>query len=851
MNRKEVSYLVQELFQKELKDGKKRHIVFWYDEDGEFVDDIDELNLKDVRVWKLTPNNLFATKYEIEKRDTHSHFLVYSNMEKPSPREDWLLDIYQYSFEFATDKITIIMRDLNITNDSLRPLFKKYTKFFNNKERYNMFRSYPITEFTEEAVDISVLSVLCKSPVRSMEEVVKALFKELDQSNPKVWESIQKYGDEETFWTLMDKHYGYHLEGRSILDLFTFFTTTYLSATITAPIPQKWEKFISNRPSNSIVFMNQWMNNKDDRFTYNKLSTRVEELLQVKYVMKDWEIKDYMKADAFRLFDESVIRYISSQLMNDIHLYESYMAMISERRTLHWYSEFQYEYESLMQSILLFKKAYELEYFITQQSPYEMFQAYSAEYYNLDTAYRKFYVAYDKIVNKETLLPLKEKVENLYTNWYCDELSIKWSNAIENEQKDQWPITGVDQQIDFYKTSIQPYIKKGERIFVIISDALRFEAAKELSEMLNKERKGSTEITTLQGVAPSYTDLGMASLLPHKQISYQDGNVFVDGFRAKGSENRSVILQHHVPESIAIQYNHLMDMNRPRLREMISGKKLIYIYHNSIDARGDHAATEREVFEAVEDTFQDISILINHLVNSVSASNIIITADHGFLYQRDPLLANDKVVKKTNNTIIEKRRFILTESKLEMEGTMTFPMDYLTDNDSLYVTVPRGSNRFSVQGAGANFVHGGTILQEIMIPVIKFKNDRSKSVKNDTSRVNVKLTSISRRITNMITYLDFFQTERVEEKKQPWRLKVYFIDGEGKRISNENIIIADHTSSNPEERTFKEKFVFKNIEYDKGSKFYLVLIDEEDSGEMIYDKIPFSIDIAPTNGTGY
>lgn len=59
-----------------------------------------------------------------------------------------------------------------------------------------------------------------------------------------------------------------------------------------------------------------------------------------------------------------------------------------------------------------------------------------------------------------------------------------------------------------------------------------------------------------------------------------------------------------------------------------------------------------------------------------------------------------------------------------------------------------------------------------------------------TKKVNVGLTSLSKRLTNVITYLTFFQYEVVEEKVLPIKLKAYFIDNKGERISNENIIIS-------------------------------------------------------------
>lgn len=190
------------------------------------------------------------------------------------------------------------------------------------------------------------------------------------------------------------------------------------------------------------------------------------------------------------------------------------------------------------------------------------------------------------------------------------------------------------------------------------------------------------------------------------------------------------------------------------------------------------------------------------------------------------------------------RRFSITEHNEAVEGTWTFPMDYILDQpEARFAIIPKGVHRFAVQGAGANYVHGGAMLQEIVVPVITFKNDRSKSQRNMVKKVDVKLTTPMRKITNMIIYLEFFQIEKVEEKRLPRRLKLYFIDDQGNRVSNENIIIADKSSSQAVERTYKEKFVFKSVYYDKRKTYYLVLEDEEEKMGNVYEQYSFTIDI--------
>jgi len=127
--------------------------------------------------------------------------------------------------------------------------------------------------------------------------------------------------------------------------------------------------------------------------------------------------------------------------------------------------------------------------------------------------------------------------------------------------------------------------------------------------------------------------------------------------------------------------------------------------------------------------------------------------------------------------------------------------------------------------------------------VVCFKNERGKSAKK-VKKVMVTLTSITRKITNTITYLEFFQTEKVADKIVPCRLIVYLTDEEGNRISNENIIIADSRSDDPLERKFREKFVLKGMQYDKSKRYYLILEDEEETVTTINEGIPFTVDLA-------
>jgi len=852
MDLKQIKTLLEDTFNKELTEGKKRHIVFWYDDDGEFKEDIDALDLENAKILKLTKNNYFFVKYQLEKADNKSNYLIYAPFGKPNPRENYLLDILKYSMEFSTDKATFIMRDLNISDDSLKSTFRKYIKFFNNKDRYKIFKGYEIERYTEEIVDVAVLSALCRLPYPDFDEVLRVLLMEEDLENNKHLEAIEKFGRLDVLWKLADKYYGYSDKEPTLEKLAIFMLVTNVAYCFSGEMPETWRKYVSSRKADCVVFLSNFMNHSLYFAAYDRLANSVEGKLKVHEYINKWEIEDYINCDTFKAFDEAIIRKLKEQLLSDIGEFERYRDIIQARRTKHWYNFFKSEYECIYWAIELFDCWKDVSQNIRQYTPLEFAKRYAEQYYKLDTAYRKFYTSFDRLQNKELLMELRDKVENTYVNGYLNTLSIKWSDSLET-LNGNWTIPGMIMQKDFYNTYIKPFKNRRERVFVIISDALRYEVAREFCDMLNKERKGSTEIVYMQGCIPSSTRLGMSSLLPHKAITLdEDYKAYVDGISSEGTDNRNRILNNYSQESIAVQFMDVIDMKRDDMRKTFGGKELIYIYHNAIDARGDNSKTEREVFDAVEEAFKELILLINNLVNNVTATNIIITTDHGFIYKRGNLMESDKISKGSIEDAYENRRFVLSTKTLELDGTLTFDMEYLLGpGTSLKYISPRGVNRFKVQGTGANYVHGGTSLQEILIPVIKFKNDRSKDSKNEVTKVDVKLTSITRKITNTISYLEFFQTEKIEDKRVPLRLKVYFVDEDNNRISNENIIIADSKSETYEGRSFREKFVLKNRKYDKTKKYYLIMEDEEETVERIYDKIPFIIDIAISDDFGF
>ena len=137
--------IIQELNQRfaaPLSEFFKRRIVFWYDEDGEFQDRLDEITLNNAKLLVLTGTNNFSVKKLLTVDDTTNNYLVYRPFGYERLEDNWLLDIEMYSEEFRADLISIWMDELGLpSTHAIREHVKEYRKYLNgirlpNKVRY-------------------------------------------------------------------------------------------------------------------------------------------------------------------------------------------------------------------------------------------------------------------------------------------------------------------------------------------------------------------------------------------------------------------------------------------------------------------------------------------------------------------------------------------------------------------------------------------------------------------------------------------------------------------------------------------------------------------------------------------
>ena len=432
-------------------------------------------------------------------------------------------------------------------------------------------------------------------------------------------------------------------------------------------------------------------------------------------------------------------------------------------------------------------------------------------------------------------------MENIYTNEFLAKIMPKWNEGIQED--------GAFQEIPLQRNFYHRYVRSAkERTVVIISDAMRYEVGQELFKRMMDDPKCTAKLETQLSVLPSYTRLGMASLLPHRTLTMTDDfRILADDMLCNDLAGRQAVLQKHQTNSVCVQFDDIKNLKKNELRDIFTGMQVVYVYHNQIDARGDKANTEDEVFVACKEAIQEIIDLIRKISTNANTYRFLVTSDHGFIYKRDKLSESDKIGAMNAKKAFINRRFIVSQEPVIDEGVQSMSMGKILDNeDQKVVSFPVSSNVFKVAGGGQNYVHGGSSPQEMLVPVIDIKMERGHM---ETRPAQIALVSIVQKITNLITTMDFIQSDVVSDTVKKTTYKMYFISEDNEKISNENTYIADNRDQDPQKRIFRMRFTFKNKKYDKDKQYYLVVYDDVTGIETF--RHPVIMDLAFTEDFGF
>ncbi len=854
--------IIEELnrrFAEPLSEFYKRRIIVWYDEEGEFVEQIknEDFTLNNARFISLTGSNNYEVKKIIAEEDTTSNILLYKPYFDSEPDDNWLLDVELYSEEFRADLISMWMDEMKLPlTPDMRKCVKSYSKFLGAKVRRDKISSFPTSIKTAGDMHIAVMASICGLKAANPSQVIKSVIKGgLDTSQNDVYNELVSYGAEKTFWSLVNRGTGYGEEEPSLKRLVAHLIVSAVTRTIHQEYLKGYETFYSiPHQAYCYDFVIDWANSEDE-VIFRDMAQMIEQELGFDKRLIKLSVEDLVDTEVLPSVNEIILHKLMTDISNHIIEVDKIKTVVEKRRTMAWYQEYKSFYDGIL------SVAYMQEFFTKHAEGFhlakakDIWKAYTNEYYMMDTYYRSFQKSYMESLKEfnsdlqDVFKKVCDEVEKLYKNWFLGNLSENWTNICESDLYEYGYIMDIPRQEKFYDTNIE---KDDNRVFVIISDAFRYEAAVELADELKRDTQAKVNISSMQSVFPSITKFGMAALLPHKELKAEIKNtaktdrlvVLADG-ESTDSNNREKVLQKANEMSTVIKYKDFLGMSKSELGAAIKGMKVVYIYHDRVD-KTSHT-DENAVFSACDDAILEIKNIIKMLTGHTGGMHAYVTADHGFLYTYSPLTENQKVDKTTDSSddVEYGRRYAIMNKGAIPEYLM--PVKFLF-SDEFDAFAPRENIRIKMSGAGMNFVHGGTSLQEMVVPLVEYKSLRNDSKeyqrnknKYDTKPVTIGLLSSSHKISKMIFTLNFYQKEAVAENREAATYQLYFTDSNGKQVSDVQKIIADKTSDEGQDRTFRVGFNLKPIKFVNTETYYLVITDENG---IEVGKEEFQIDIA-------
>ena len=847
-------------------------IVFWNDPDGEFAGSLPDIALEGVEVLKLDEVGALEAKVRIEQEDPAGRYLLYSPAEEPDYENDWLLDMRLYGRSFRADRASIILQELGLVHQYLRQHLAKRRKFFDNKERLHKLTSLVSPEDSELDLDRKMLAVVAKADQPELFNIVRTLFHSMTEgdapdleADPLAWAPIERFELDEPFWAMVKSAFGYDEDSPTLQNLLIRLLVSDYAHHLAKELPGALQHLQLPRSgtTNAVVCLAQWRDSSSKSSSYNVLAAEVGARLHIPDHLRGCEIEVLLDVPTFLDVEKSIVQGLLDRVTSttDAIDLEAVSSIVDRRQAGHWLSsgsvpEAQrnarravYKALAVAAQLLHLRNTHEAGFDSPDMAA--MYKDYESKLFRFDQLYRHFCENADVAAGQgwDMLKPLREEIEACYCNGYLNPIALAWGKFVGEELPERWAVDGVQNQYRFFAQHVGPWLSEADnrRAFVIISDAMRYEAAEELTGYLNGTYRVEAKLSSQLGVLPSYTALGMASLLPHSKLEYTEkGDVLADGKPTASLEQRDEILS--TRGGMAVKANLLLAMKKEEGREFIAGKRLVYIYHDEIDARGDKAATEEDTFEAVRKTIRELAELVRYVVNNLNGNYVVITADHGFLFTETAPGTPDKsrLEDKPAGTVIAKKRYLLGYDLPPHEQAWRGDTAVTAEaGGGMRFWVPKGNNRFHFTG-GARFVHGGAMLQEIVVPVIKVKHlkDKGRREKTQSKHVAVQVLGTTHKITAPKYRFNVLQMEPVSERVKPVTLKIAVYEGD-EPVTTIEAVTFDSTSSNLDERQKSVILTLRDRPYDKRTPYRLVLRDAESGIEQA--SLDITIDRAITD----
>lgn len=813
MKQTDIQTELMRLFKEE---GDAGRVVVWHDPDGEFAESVEELDLPGVELMLERENELFSLKRALNGDLAGRRILLYRPRERHL-EGDWLADVEVRSTPFSADYASIQLRELGAADTpEMRSELKARKRWLSKRTNVRKLLALRDSFAVPQELELAIMAVSLRAEAaEAVPVLVRYLSDAHEQGGLEALAPLEAAGVEDSFRAAVRAWTGFEGDVTDTTALSQHVLLSAFSRTASAGVLSGLERcFSSDNADLCHEVFRTWLAS-GDRASLLDVCVEVEAACKLEDRLTEATLPELLSMGVFPCVDAVILRRLFSAVC-DPSSSEDVLAAVGARRGLAWYEELSCYYEGVTQAARMRRFWREHPEGLAALPAERVWAAYVGKWYRMDVWYRAFHQAFAGAIRSgeyeldEDFRAARTAMENLYKGWFLRTLSERWARAAEAELASQGYVSGVPRQQDFFMSEVESLAQGKRRAWVIVSDALRYEVAAELADVLERETKGSAELASAQATLPSITKCGMPALLPHGSFSLEQGqtggkpvlSVLVDGVEATTCAKRQEVIRRTNPSGVAVTYDSFVNgMARAERKELVGEADIVYVYHNAIDATGDKAATERKVFGACADAVEEISGLVKLIVREFRASDVLVTADHGFLYTDEPLAASDHVsLKDVTGQVVEAgRRYVVAEK----DATSEVLLPAALPGGHLKALMPRECVRIAMAGGGENYVHGGISLQEMCVPVLRFRNRRAGSKGYvESAPVTLSLVSTLDTITNSLFSLELLQDEPAGGKALSAEYEVFVGNAAHEPVTDVARVVADRISPDASERTF-------------------------------------------------
>ena len=416
----EIKKNLEQRFSEPLPEYYKRRVIFWDDEEKEFAEEINELELSNAKALILKDNNNFEIKKILSYDDLSSNFLIYNSFDTDL-ESDWLLDIKLYSEEFRADQISLWMQEMHIEpTPALRSTIKIYKGFLNAASRRKLLSQFGEEINTPTKLHLAVLASICNVRTLNPKDIIKAVMSDGNDIANNLKMRMLSYNASDTFWAMVNKTTGYVSEGvHNIDDMDIHIVLSALTKTMEEKHLVGLEKrYNSFHNGFCYEMIYEWLHS-DKKGGLIEVLRFIEKELHLVDRFNNNEINDLVDTEILPCIDEVILNKMMKQIIDNTINADEVISTIEKRRTMVWYKENENYYSSLMQVAYMQKFHDKFVAGFHHTNGKDIWQTYVKEYYLMDTYYRKFHIAFaknltdSKPVLDDNFRNLVDKVESL------------------------------------------------------------------------------------------------------------------------------------------------------------------------------------------------------------------------------------------------------------------------------------------------------------------------------------------------------------------------------------------------------------------------------------------------------